>query len=245
MKKETEILKILTSDFEYYGQQLNLNQLKLWVLDLLDLSSQEIERAVLENRRDAERRYPSNPAQIRDKVYMFPSAEEAWAMCKHDEKESVVWCSEIAEAYHDVRDLIKSGDMIGARMAFKDSYNKKVSISKSIKQKPKWFLSSGFDVEGRDIAMIEAINKGRVNEKQALELLPYLQLPSSKSNTQIAIAEKNSGLLEYESKEDKPLTEEEKEKNLLRISELKKSLESKNKMPKDEDEEKIQNKQQG
>lgn len=236
MSKEQMILKILTDDAEYYGQQINTRQIKMWADDLSDLTPEEVLRGVKQNQNDENRNFPSKPAQIRSAIYNFPTADEAWALIKHDERSSFVWCSEISEAYDEVSSLVRCGDMIAARMAFKDSYNKKVEISKSIKQRPKWFASLGHDVNGRDEALLEAVQKGRLTEQIALAYSETLKLPQSKSNTQIALENKKLTLLTYEDQNEKPLTEEEKEKNLKRTQELLKMLSEKKQVPKDEDE---------
>jgi hypothetical protein len=89
----------------------------------------------------------------------------------------------------------------------------------------------GYDVQGRDEALLDAIQKGRMSEQLALSYSQNLQLPNAKSNTQISLESKRLTLLTYDDQNDKPLSEEEREKNLKRTQELLKTLAEKKKIP--------------
>lgn len=100
-----------------------------------------------------------------------PGAEEAWAMIPRDEATSVVWTEEMAQAYGKASPLLDEGDKIGARMAFKEAYAKLVAEARDRKKPPKWTPSLGDDVNGRQLALIDAVRAGRMGIDHAANLL--------------------------------------------------------------------------
>jgi len=118
-----------------------------------------------------------------------PTAQEAWAMMPKDEYTSVVWSEEMREAYGKVRSLMTehgNSDFF----SFKEIYEKKVQAARARRQKPKWSLSAGFDKSGRDAAMVEAIDNGRLTLVEAVKLHP--ELASSPIYQPLAIAYEHS-----------------------------------------------------
>lgn len=217
------VAKFLMDDAEYYGQQINAAQLKMWVEDLSDLTPEEVLRGIRQNQKDETRNFPSKPAQIRSAVYNFPSSEEAWALIRHDEESSFVWCHEIAEAYAEVRHLVTGGDKISARMAFKDSYEKKIALAKNLKKRPQWFASLGSSKIGRDEALLDAIQKGRLSETAALSYSETLQISHVKSNQQLVVNAQEALQLTH----NQEMSEEERQRNLMRTQEILQMLNAK------------------
>jgi hypothetical protein len=101
-----------------------------------------------------------------------PGVEQAWAMLPHGEDTSVVWSEEMAEAWGQAAPLLADGDRIGARMAFKETYAKKVADARDQRIAPKWTCSFGRDVQGRQAALIEAVRHNRLSLEHATQLLP-------------------------------------------------------------------------
>jgi hypothetical protein len=68
-------------------------------------------------------------------------ADEAWSLAldSFDENTTVVITKEIAEARGLVIDIYQTGDVTGARMAFRDAYNRIVSTASN----PSWYVSLG------------------------------------------------------------------------------------------------------
>lgn len=68
-------------------------------------------------------------------------ADEAWGLVldSFNENTTVVITKEIAEARGLVIDIFQSGDVTGARMAFRDAYNRIVSTASN----PSWYVSLG------------------------------------------------------------------------------------------------------
>lgn len=99
-----------------------------------------------------------------------PGADEAWAMLPYqDEAASVVMTDEMAEAFGIAQEV---DDKNGARMAFRDAYNRIVERNKRAGVPPRWFASLGHDQNGREIVLQEAVRLGRISHSYAVGLLP-------------------------------------------------------------------------
>lgn len=98
------------------------------------------------------------------------SADEAWAIVleSFDEFETVVMTKEIAEARMIAFPIWQEGDKVGARMAFKTAYDRIVLSAPG----PQWFVSEGFDKEKRSIAVMKAVQLGRIGQDVAAKHLP-------------------------------------------------------------------------
>jgi hypothetical protein len=100
------------------------------------------------------------------------SADEAWALYPHNEESSAVITNEIAEAMAVAQPLLNEGDKVGARMAFKNAYERIVENNKSQGISPQWFPSLGTEKSGREIAVKEAVRIGRLPSSAIQTLLP-------------------------------------------------------------------------
>lgn len=100
------------------------------------------------------------------------SADEAWALYPHNEEASAVITNEIAEAMGVAQPLLNEGDKVGARMAFKNAYERIVENNKSQGINPQWFPSLGTEKSGREIAIKEAVRIGRLPSSAIQTLLP-------------------------------------------------------------------------
>lgn len=102
-----------------------------------------------------------------------PKAEEAWAMVSQvmqDERTSIVWTDEMAEAYGVACRL--SDDMVAARMAFKEAYTSAVNQARTTQPKPTWKISLGHDPYSRHHAVEQAVSKGLITQEHGRKLLP-------------------------------------------------------------------------
>lgn len=140
-----------------------------------------------------------------------PGADEAWAMMPYqDESASVVMTEEMAEAFGIAQEV---NDMNGARMAFRDAYNRIVERNRRAGVATKWFASLGDDKHGREAALNEAVRLGRMTEEHALRLMPP---PVSN--------ERASVLLSLIATNGSTATDEEKETTRKRLAQLKEML---------------------
>ena len=98
------------------------------------------------------------------------SADEAWAIVIEslDENATVVLTQEMAEARGIALPIIEAGDMIGARMAFKEAYARIILSA----DKPQWFVSEGWDSARRIDAVKKAVQLGRLPAASAKAYLP-------------------------------------------------------------------------
>jgi hypothetical protein len=107
-------------------------------------------------------------------------AEEAWAMLPKCEADSIVWTTEMAEALRICQSLMDDGDAVAARMAFKQAYDRIVASARDAGRAPEWQISLGHDPRGRDQALREAVERGRISLEQAHAVAPQLPPPSPK-----------------------------------------------------------------
>lgn len=107
-----------------------------------------------------------------------PGADEAWALalCARDEADTVIWTAEMAHAWSTCRTVFDLGDEVGARMAFRETYNRLVMQSRSQRTAPEWTVSLGFDPQRRDAALTSAVKAGRLQQSE-LPQIASLSVP--------------------------------------------------------------------
>ncbi|MGR8921986.1 MAG: hypothetical protein ACU85V_20410 [Gammaproteobacteria bacterium] len=99
-----------------------------------------------------------------------PGVEAAWAMLPRGEGASVVWTAEMAQAFGVAAPLLDQGDAVAARMAFKEAYPAAVQAARDRGEPVRWMLSPGFDPAGRERAILEAEERGRIGADRAAAL---------------------------------------------------------------------------
>ncbi|KWE25699.1 hypothetical protein [Burkholderia territorii] len=104
-----------------------------------------------------------------------PEPDEAWAIAirSADERETVVWTQEIAEAWA-IASPVFDGDEIGARMAFKAAYSRIVDRNRGANLPPQWVVSQGFDAQRRIEVVEQAVRAGRLQLTHAQAVVPLL-----------------------------------------------------------------------
>jgi hypothetical protein len=103
-----------------------------------------------------------------------PGVEEAWAIAltSQDEADTVVWTAEAAEAFSICQPVLKGGDEVGARMAFKDAYNRLVAAARLAGKPAAWNVSMGWDMQRREMAIGRAHVAGLLSAPAVQALLP-------------------------------------------------------------------------
>lgn len=103
-----------------------------------------------------------------------PGVDEAWAMAMGaiDERETVIWTPEMAEAFAVCRPVLLGGDKVGARMAFKDAYTRLVADANRAQKPVKWEVSLGSDASKRTAVIGRAQAAGMLPPAQVRALLP-------------------------------------------------------------------------
>lgn len=97
-------------------------------------------------------------------------SDEAWsiALVSMDEAETVVMTDEIMQARAIALDVYNSGDVVGARMAFRSAYERIIAHAGP----PSWKVSLGFDAEKRSAAVQKAVSMGRLPNDMKAKYLP-------------------------------------------------------------------------
>jgi hypothetical protein len=155
-----------------------------------------------------------------------PTADEAWmqALLADDERETVVWTKEAADAFFDARPALDAGDKIAARMAFKAAYDRLVQQARDNAVPTKWIVSEGFDVEKRRIAIEKGIEKKLLLPSQVVHMLPAPPADPSIANQFLRIASVNGKLMlenhDAESHEDAERRKEIARRELAKLRDM-------------------------
>lgn len=126
-----------------------------------------------------------------------PEVNEAWAISlrSRDERDTVVWTQECAEAFDCAKDVLDAGDEVGARMAFKDAYTRIVERERAAGRPVQWMKSLGFDADRRDAVLAEAVRAGRLQLEDVRAVAPQLAAPDSEYD--LGQAERNLDRLKH------------------------------------------------
>jgi hypothetical protein len=103
-----------------------------------------------------------------------PGADEAWALCPKSEADAAVWAGEMREAFFIAWPILRGGDEIAARMAFKQTYERLCREARDQRQPVAWTVSAGRDRDATAKALDRAVSLGRIDQKQAQAMLPAL-----------------------------------------------------------------------
>lgn len=103
-----------------------------------------------------------------------PGAEEAWAIAltSEDESETIVWTSEIAEAFNICRPVLETSGAISARKTFIEAYERIVTGARQQGVAAQWLPSLGWDVNKREAALSRAQTAGLLPAPVVANLLP-------------------------------------------------------------------------
>jgi hypothetical protein len=103
-----------------------------------------------------------------------PTGDEAWSLAigATDEAETVVWSDEMQQAFAIARPVLDCGDKVGARMAFRDAYERIVRQNREVSRKPVWSASLGWDKGRRIEALAKAERIGLLPSTTVAALMP-------------------------------------------------------------------------
>lgn len=119
-----------------------------------------------------------------------PGPEEAWAMLPKDEAASCVWTDEMRQAYGVAHSLIAAGELIPARMAFIERYKALVQATRDYGVPVRWEFSPGTDKDGRELVLLDAVEKGRLSVNAVRGMLPYHREDSGLNGRLLTLAER-------------------------------------------------------
>lgn len=162
--------RIMATMAEVYGRTLTPEMTAVYWSVFNRYPIEDIEQAARKHVETA-KFFPS-PAELLE--YM-PSArtnqhiggDEAWSIVidSFDEQSTVVMTQQIAEARGIALPIYQSGDEIGARVAFRDAYNRIIKTAGD----PVWFVSAGHDAARRVDAIAKAVSMGRLAPSSGAE----------------------------------------------------------------------------
>lgn len=105
-----------------------------------------------------------------------PGADEAWAIAVQsvDEGATVVWTPEIAEAWGVARHVMDRtimgrGDEVGARVAFRDAYNRITHAARCERRPMEWIAALGTDKARQVDGLRKAVELGRLPQAALAE----------------------------------------------------------------------------
>lgn len=180
------------------GKVLSINAMQLVIDTLKDYPLQHLLGAIRKHVQTG--RFAPTPADIIEIIAAHTGskhigAEEAWgiALESFDEFSTVVWTKEIAEARAISADIYHCGDKVGARMAFKEAYNRIIATTSN---RAEWTVSAGFDPERRETAVRQAVAMGRL--PAGSESQYRLDAPSTTVAGLIESAQKRTGKISPE-----------------------------------------------
>lgn len=172
MRHNGSVLKAIAATAELTGTELSEAALLVFEADISGYPEQQVIAALTRCRRELRGRL--TVADVVDRISSdggHLTANEAWglALTAMDEAETVVWTGQVSEAAAIARPVLDAGDEVGARIAFRDAYER---ILRESTDAPRWFPSFGHDPEKRGSAIERAVRSGLLTQQHAAGLLP-------------------------------------------------------------------------
>lgn len=155
------LIKAVGATAELMGTELTADGARMFCADLAEYPEPAVLEALQKCRREHKGRLTLE-AVLSHIPSGHPGAEEAWAMCPRSEGQTVVWTEEMSGAFFVALPILDDGDSIGARMAFKETYQRLVQAARDKRAAPVWSISLGHDASGRDVVIQEAHRLGRL-----------------------------------------------------------------------------------
>lgn len=172
MQHSENLLKAIAVTAELTDTDLSEAAARVMAEDLASYPEEQVLKALVKCRRELK-----GKLRISDVLDRLddgrPEPNEAWAMIPKSEFQSVVWTREMAESFGIALPLIEEGDHVAARMAFIETYKSKCAESRNNSVPVKWEPSLGYDKNGREHVLLEAVEKGRLTQQHVVGLLPY------------------------------------------------------------------------
>ncbi|MDO8065581.1 hypothetical protein [Janthinobacterium sp. SUN206] len=143
-------MQLLAETLAAYGKPLPEPAMaRAWLANLEPFPLPTV-AAALQAYRDENGEFAPVPAGIAKRCKLMdgrPGAEEAWAIAltSQDEMASVVWTTEIAEAFRICRPVLDSSGAISARKPFLEAYERIVATARAARHPAEWVASVGWD----------------------------------------------------------------------------------------------------
>ena len=187
--------RVLDAAYSLHSKSLTADARALFFAALGDHSLADVRKALSAHVKDPQRgQFPPKPADIIAQLTSGaakdgrPEPDEAWAIAlrSRDERDTVVWTQECAEAFAVAMPVLEGGDEVGARMAFKAAYARVVDQARREALPAAWITSLGHDPQQREAAVTEAVRTGRLALAHAAAIVPALAAPDTPIDPQVA-----------------------------------------------------------
>ena len=175
------LIEAVAATAEICGQVLSPSAVRLLADDLSRLGQEAVLAALARCRLELRGRLKVSDILSRLEDGR-PDAATAWQMLPQDERQTVVWTEEIAEAWGMAFPLLEQADVAAARSAFEQAYRKAVLLARVQHVPVRWVPSLGSDTGSREQVLRDALDKGLLTAEHVEQLLPG----SSTAMTQIA-----------------------------------------------------------
>lgn len=189
----TDLIKAVAVTAELCGRTFSEGAARVFVEDLIAYPEHQVLAALKRCRREVR-----GALTVQDVVSRLddgrPGPEEAWAMIPKDEGTSVVWTAEMADALGVARPLLAEGDLVAARVAFRERYVRIVAEARDAGRPVDWTLSEGHDRRGVERVVREAVDKGRLTLARGRQYVPALPAPSGQVAALLGSAVKAIGV---------------------------------------------------
>ncbi len=175
-----EFAEVIRATFDNYHRELPMSAtLRLWWEMLADFDITAVRMACMRHIA-SQPKYAPTIGQLLDLLRPNGTgdgrlgADEAWARALSglDESETIVTTPEIMAAFSIAQTVMEAGDEVGARMAFKDAYNRIVAEARAAGRPVEWQASLGWDAEKREAVVHQAVTAGLLPAPKADVLLP-------------------------------------------------------------------------
>lgn len=180
----------LIATIEAMGGEANLKVVGMMVADFRVFPKHQLKEALHRVRMEGTSRLtPKVLLDQLDAINGRLGADEAFALVlkAKDETQTVVWTDEVAQAWAAVYSMVQSKDQVGARMAFKQAYERIAQDARAQLKRPVPAYTLGSDRKLRIVAIEQAHKHGRLSMAMALEALEGVGRFDAKENTFVAI----------------------------------------------------------
>ncbi len=164
----------LVATAEATGQTISENTVTLMAADLASFPQSQLRMALSRTRKECTGKLTLK--LILDQLDVAQgrlAGNEAWALAlrAREERDTVVWTDEVAQAWAVAAPMASGRDLVGARMAFKDAYERITQNARDTFKRPEPQIAVGWDNAQRIAVVTEAHNDGRIPLALALRVV--------------------------------------------------------------------------
>lgn len=155
----------LAATAEALGQTISENAAALMAADLSNFPQDQLRIALSRTRMECTGKLTLKAILDQlDALQGRLGGNEAWALAlrARDERETVVWTDEVAEAWAVAAPMANGRDLVGARMAFKDAYERITQQARDTLKRPEPRIAVGWDNARRISVVTAAHNDGHI-----------------------------------------------------------------------------------